>query len=91
VKAKRLCHGAGAHRVPSDADAGNRSGCSWFSGAEEETARRWVMRRILFVVTAVLLVLVLSFALAGCRKSSGNKGGGGYLPAPRSTVPTVIA
>jgi hypothetical protein len=49
------------------------------------------MRRILFVVTAVLLVLVLSFALAGCRKSSGNKGGGGYLPAPRSTVPTVIA
>jgi hypothetical protein len=54
--------------------------------------RRWAMRRILFVVTAVLLVLMLSFAVAGCRKSSGNKGdGGGYLPAPTSTVPTVSA
>jgi hypothetical protein len=53
--------------------------------------RRWAMRRILFVVTAVLLVLVLSFAVAGCRKSSGNKGGGGYLPAPTRTVPTAIA
>jgi hypothetical protein len=30
------------------------------------------MRRILLVVTAVLLVLVLSFALTGCRKSSGK-------------------
>ena len=49
------------------------------------------MRRILFVVTAVLLVLVLSFALAGCRKSSGNKGGGGYLPAPSSSVPAAVA
>jgi hypothetical protein len=50
------------------------------------------MRRILFVVTAVLLVLVLSFAVAGCRKSSGNKGGGGgYLPAPTRTVPTASA
>jgi hypothetical protein len=49
------------------------------------------MSRILFVVTAVLLVLVLSFALTGCRKSSGNKGGGGYLPAPTSTVPAAIA
>jgi hypothetical protein len=48
------------------------------------------MRRILFVVTAVLLVLVLSFALVGCRKSSG-KGGGGYLPAPRSSVPAAVA
>jgi hypothetical protein len=49
------------------------------------------MRRILFVVTAVLLVLVLSFALVGCRKSSGKKGGGGYLPAPRSSVPAAVA
>jgi hypothetical protein len=50
------------------------------------------MRRILFVVTAVLLVLVLSFAVAGCRKSSGNKdGGGGYLPAPTRTVQTASA
>ena len=48
------------------------------------------MRRILFIVTAVLLVLVLSFAMTGCRKSSGNKGGG-YLPAPTSTVPTASA
>jgi hypothetical protein len=47
------------------------------------------MRRILFVLTALLLVLVLSFALAGCRKSSGKDGG--YLPAPRSTVPAAIA
>jgi hypothetical protein len=52
--------------------------------------RRWAMRRILFVVTAVLLVLVLSFAVAGCRKSSGNKGGG-YLPAPMRTVQTASA
>jgi hypothetical protein len=50
------------------------------------------MRRILLVVAAVLLVLVLSFALTGCRKSSGDNGdGGGYLPAPRSTVPTAVA
>ena len=50
------------------------------------------MRRILFVVIAVLLVLVLSFAVAGCRKSSGKKGGrGGYLPAPTSAVPAAIA
>ena len=50
------------------------------------------MRRILFVVTAVLLVLMLSFAVAGCRKSSGNKGdGGGYQPAPTSTVPAASA
>ena len=49
------------------------------------------MRRILPVVTAVLLVLVLSIALAGCRRSSGKKGGGGYLPAPtRSSVPAVV-
>ena len=50
------------------------------------------MRRILFVVTAVLLVLVLSFAVAGCRKSSGNKGGGGggYLPAPTRTVAAAV-
>jgi hypothetical protein len=46
----------------------------------------------LFVVIAVLLVLVLSFAVAGCRKSSGKKGGGGgYLPAPTSVVPAAIA
>jgi hypothetical protein len=52
------------------------------------------MRRILFIVTAILLVLVLSFALTGCRKSSGKKGGGGgYLPAPtRTSVPaTAVA
>jgi len=51
------------------------------------------MRRILLIVTAVLFVLVLSFALAGCRKSSGKKGGGGYLPAPtRTFVPaTAVA
>jgi hypothetical protein len=50
------------------------------------------MRQILPIVTAVLLVLVLSVAVAGCRKSSGNKGGGGYLPAPTSTVPaTAVA
>jgi predicted small lipoprotein YifL len=48
------------------------------------------MRRILFIVTAVLLVLVLSFALVGCRKSSGKKGGG-YLPALRSSVPAAVA
>jgi hypothetical protein len=40
------------------------------------------MRQILLIVTAVLLVLVLSVAVAGCRKSSGKKGGGGYLPGP---------
>ena len=33
------------------------------------------MRRTLLVVTAVLLVLMLSFAVTGCRKSSENKGG----------------
>ena len=48
------------------------------------------MRRIL-LVTAVLLILMLSFAVAGCRKSSGNKGGSGYLPAPRSTELTAVA
>jgi hypothetical protein len=49
------------------------------------------MRRTLLVLTAVLLVLMLSFAVTGCRKSSGNKGGGGYLPAPRSTELTAVA
>ena len=49
------------------------------------------MRRTLLVVTAVLLVLMLSIAVTGCRKSSGNKGGGGYLPAPRSTELTAVA
>ena len=52
------------------------------------------MRQILLIVTAVLLVLVLSVAVAGCRKSSGDNGGrGGYLPAPTtSTVPaTAVA
>jgi predicted small lipoprotein YifL len=48
------------------------------------------MRQILLIVTAVLLVLVLSVAVAGCRKSSGNKGGG-YLPGPTSTVPATAA
>jgi hypothetical protein len=59
---------------------------------EAATGGRWVMRRILFVVTALLLVLVLSFAVAGCRRSSGKKGGGGgYLPAPRSSVSAAVA
>jgi hypothetical protein len=31
------------------------------------------MREILLIVTAVLLVLVLSVAVAGCRKSSGKR------------------
>jgi hypothetical protein len=67
--------------------------CAWFSGTEKETGtRRQALRRILFVVIAVLLVLVLSFALVGCRKSSGKKGGGGgYLPAPTRAVPAAIA
>ena len=50
------------------------------------------MRRTRLVVTAVLLVLMLSIAVTGCRKSSENKGGGGgYLPAPRSTERTAVA
>jgi hypothetical protein len=49
------------------------------------------MTRILLIAIAVLLVLVLGVAVAGCRKSSGNKGGGGYLPAPRGTVPAASA
>jgi hypothetical protein len=51
------------------------------------------MRRILLIVTAVLLVFMLSFAVAGYRKSSGNKGGGGYLPAPTRTsvLATAVA
>ena len=48
------------------------------------------MRRILVVGTAVLLVLVLSAAVAGCRKSSGKQGGGGYLPAPSSSLPAIV-
>ncbi len=48
------------------------------------------MTRVLLVVAAILLVLVLSIALAGCPKSSGKKGGG-YLPAPRRTVPAAVA
>jgi hypothetical protein len=47
------------------------------------------MRRIMLVVTVVLFVLMLSFAVVGCRKSSENKGGG-YLPAPRSTELTAV-
>jgi len=49
------------------------------------------MTRILLVATAILLVLVLGVAAAGCRKSSGNKGGRGYLPAPGSTVAAANA
>jgi hypothetical protein len=49
------------------------------------------MTRVLLIATVVLLVLVLGVAVAGCRKSSGNKGGGGYLPAPMSTVPAAGA
>jgi hypothetical protein len=49
------------------------------------------MTRIRLVVTAMLLILVLGLALAGCPKSSGDSGGGGYLPAPGSTVPPGIA
>lgn len=48
------------------------------------------MTRILLVAIAILLVLVLGVAAAGCRKSSGNKGGG-YLPAPMSTAPAADA
>jgi hypothetical protein len=59
--------------------------------AQLPTTWRWVMTRILLIATAVLLVLVLGVAVAGCRKSSGNKGGGGYLPAPRGTVPAASA
>ena len=47
------------------------------------------MTRILLIATVILLVLVLG--LAGCRKSSGSKGGGGYLPAPGGTVPAAGA
>jgi hypothetical protein len=50
------------------------------------------MTRILLIPTVILLVLVLGLAVAGCRKSSGSKGGGGgYLPAPGSTVPAAGA
>jgi hypothetical protein len=48
------------------------------------------MTRVLLITTVILLVLVLGVAVAGCRKSSGSKGGG-YLPAPRSTVPAAGA
>jgi hypothetical protein len=48
------------------------------------------MTRILLVAIAILLVLVLGVAVAGCRKSSGSKGGG-YLPDPRGTVPAASA
>jgi hypothetical protein len=67
-------------------------GARGFSGTEEESqGQGGAMRRILLVVTAVLLVLVLSIAVAGCRKSGGTKGGG-YLPAPtRSSVPAAVA
>jgi hypothetical protein len=34
---------------------------------------------------------MLSFAATGCRKSSGNKGGGGYLPVPRNTELAALA
>ena len=49
------------------------------------------MTRILLVAIAILLVLVLGVAVAGCRKSSDNKGGGGYLPASGSTVAAADA
>jgi hypothetical protein len=49
------------------------------------------MTRVLLIATIILLVLVLGVAVAGCRKSSGSKGGGGYLPAPMSTVPAASA
>jgi hypothetical protein len=48
------------------------------------------MTRILLIATVILLVLVLGVAAAGCRKSSGSKGGG-YLPAPGSTVAAADA
>ena len=47
------------------------------------------MTRIL-LIAAVILLVVLGVAVAGCRKSSGSKGGG-YLPAPRGTVPAASA
>jgi hypothetical protein len=46
------------------------------------------MTRILLIATVIVLVLVLG--VAGCRKSSGSKGGG-YLPAPMGTVPAASA
>jgi hypothetical protein len=49
------------------------------------------MTRILLIATVILLVLVLGVGVAGCRKSSGSKGGGGYLPAPGGTVPAAGA
>jgi hypothetical protein len=48
------------------------------------------MARILLIATVILLVLVLGVAAAGCRKSSGSKGGG-YLPVPRGIVPAASA
>jgi hypothetical protein len=48
------------------------------------------MTRMLLIVTVILLVLVLGVAVAGCRKSSGSKGGG-YLPGPRGTVSAASA
>jgi hypothetical protein len=48
------------------------------------------MTRILLIAIVILLVLVLGVAVAGCRKSSGGKGGG-YLPAPGGAVPAAGA
>ena len=79
----------------ADGDEGVLGSVPGFSGGDQGKAatRRCAMRRILLIVTAVLLVVMLSFALAGCRKSSGNKGGGGYLPAPTRTsvLATAVA
>jgi hypothetical protein len=70
-----------SHRVKSQAKR----------NAGETATRSLAMRRTRLVVTAVLLVLMLSFAVTGCRKSSENKGGGEYLPAPRKTELAALA
>jgi hypothetical protein len=49
------------------------------------------MTRTMRSIAAILLVLVLSFALAACRRDKGDGGGGGYMPAPGSTVPAAAA
>ena len=49
------------------------------------------MTRMLLIATVLLLVLVLGVAVAGCRKSNGSKGGGGYLPAPNRSTPAASA
>ncbi|HYY82477.1 MAG TPA: hypothetical protein VFD04_25325 [Actinomycetes bacterium] len=49
------------------------------------------MGRRLLALTLVVVLLALGLLLAGCRKSSGSKGGGGYLPAPNRSTPAASA